>query len=92
MVADDADGHGLGSTQAASGKAYYTFDVPSTPLRFVVLDTSYHRLRPAQLRWLRHVLETRLRKIIFTHMGPVQLGLWGGSIALSTRRMRTRAR
>ena len=40
MVADDADGHGLGSTQAASGKAYYTFDVPSTPLRFVVLDTA----------------------------------------------------
>ncbi len=61
------------------GPSNYSFDFGAA--RFVVLDTSYHRLRPAQLRWLRHVLETRLRKIIFTHMGPVQLGLWGGSIA-----------
>ena len=61
------------------GPGNYAFDFGAA--RFVVLDTSYHRLRPAQLRWLRHVLETRLRKIIFTHMGPVQLGLWGGSIA-----------
>ncbi|MDD5629490.1 MAG: metallophosphoesterase, partial [Elusimicrobia bacterium] len=61
------------------GPSNYSFDLGAA--RFVVLDTSYHRLRPAQLRWLRHVLETRLRKIVFTHMGPVQLGLWGGSIA-----------
>jgi 3',5'-cyclic AMP phosphodiesterase CpdA len=61
------------------GACNYSFDLGAA--RFVVLDTSYHRLRPAQLRWLKRVLDTRLRKIIFTHMGPVQLGLWGGSIA-----------
>jgi 3',5'-cyclic AMP phosphodiesterase CpdA len=61
------------------GPCNYFFD--SGPARFVVLDTSYRRLRPAQLRWLGGVLRTRLRKLVFTHMGPVQLGLWGGSIA-----------
>jgi 3',5'-cyclic AMP phosphodiesterase CpdA len=61
------------------GSCNYSFDLGAA--RFVVLDTSYRRLRWAQLRWLSRVLETRLRKIIFTHMGPVQLGLWGGSIA-----------
>ncbi|MBI4953683.1 MAG: metallophosphoesterase [Myxococcales bacterium] len=38
-IAADGDGHGIGAAQVASGKAYYTFDVPGTPLRFVVLDT-----------------------------------------------------
>jgi hypothetical protein len=33
-------GHGLGPMQAQTGKAFYTFDVPSTPLRFVILDTT----------------------------------------------------
>jgi hypothetical protein len=61
------------------GPCNYSFDFGAA--RFVVLDTSYHRLRPTQLRWLVGVLRTRLRKIVFTHMGPVQLGLWGGSIA-----------
>jgi 3',5'-cyclic AMP phosphodiesterase CpdA len=61
------------------GPCNYWFD--SGPARFVMLDTSYRRLRPAQLRWLDGVLRTRLRKLVFTHMGPVQLGLWGGSIA-----------
>jgi len=32
--------HGLGPMQAQTGKAFYTFDVPSTPLRFVILDTT----------------------------------------------------
>lgn len=39
-VAADGDGHGLGSAQVASGKAFYTFDVQGTPLRFVILDTA----------------------------------------------------
>jgi hypothetical protein len=38
IVQKDKDGHGLGATQVASGYANYTFDVPNTPLRFVVLD------------------------------------------------------
>jgi predicted phosphodiesterase len=61
------------------GPCNYSFDLGAA--RFVVLDTSHRRLRWAQLRWLKRVLDTRLRKIVFTHMGPVQLGLWGGSIA-----------
>jgi hypothetical protein len=39
-VAADKDGHGVGDAQKASGKAQYTFDVPSSPIRFIVLDTS----------------------------------------------------
>ncbi len=39
-VAADADGHGLGAAQVTSGKAFYSFDVPGTPLRFVILDTA----------------------------------------------------
>ncbi len=40
MVAADRDGHGLGAAQVAAGKATYTFDVPGTPLRFLVVDTN----------------------------------------------------
>jgi hypothetical protein len=39
-VLDHDDGHGLSKTQVDSGKAIYTFDVPNTPLRFLVLDTA----------------------------------------------------
>lgn len=39
-IAADGDGHGIGADQIASGKAFYRFDVPDTPLSFVVLDTS----------------------------------------------------
>ena len=57
------------------GASNYFFDHAQT--RFVVVDSSAKRLTPAQLRWLRLVLKTPLRKIVFTHMPPVQLGLWG---------------
>lgn len=39
VVAHD-DGHGLGSGEVAIGRAFYTFDVPGTPIRFVILDTT----------------------------------------------------
>lgn len=39
-IATHADGHGIGDAQRASGKAIYAFDVPNTPIRFVVLDTA----------------------------------------------------
>jgi hypothetical protein len=39
LVAADGDGHGLASAWGGGGKAFYTFDVPGTALRFVVLDT-----------------------------------------------------
>jgi hypothetical protein len=38
-VAAHDDGHGLSEQQVQSGKAFYSFDVHDTPLRFVVLDT-----------------------------------------------------
>ena len=62
--------------RALFGKSNYFFDHART--RFVVLDSSAKRLTPAQLRWLDKVLDTPLRKIVFTHMPPVHLGLWGG--------------
>jgi 3',5'-cyclic AMP phosphodiesterase CpdA len=39
-VAASGDGHGVGPGQVAAGKAFYSFDVPGTPLRFIVLDTA----------------------------------------------------
>ncbi|MCC6648652.1 MAG: metallophosphoesterase [Polyangiaceae bacterium] len=40
-VLADKDGHGLSQANVDSGKAFYTFDVPSTPIRFFVLDTTH---------------------------------------------------
>lgn len=39
-VHDHGGGHGVGSDQVSTGKAIYTFDVPNTPLRFLVIDTA----------------------------------------------------
>jgi len=39
-VQEHGDGHGLTSEQVDSGKAIYTFDVPNTALRFLVIDTA----------------------------------------------------
>jgi hypothetical protein len=39
LVAGDGDGHGIGASQVSTGKAFYSFDVPDTPLRFIILDT-----------------------------------------------------
>lgn len=39
LVGGDGDGHGVGAAQMASGKAFYSFDVTGTPLRFIILDT-----------------------------------------------------
>ena len=39
-VAAHGDGHGIGAEQVSAGRAFYTFDVPGTPLRFLVLDTT----------------------------------------------------
>lgn len=58
------------------GRTNYLFDHGG--VRFVVLDSSSKRLTKAQLRWLRLALRVPGRKIVFTHMPPVQLGLWGG--------------
>ena len=39
-VAAHKGGHGLGPTQVQTGRAFFTFDVPNTPFRFVVMDTT----------------------------------------------------
>ncbi|MFT3835679.1 MAG: hypothetical protein QM723_01610 [Myxococcaceae bacterium] len=39
QVGADKDGHGIGATQMASGKATYSFDVAGSPLRFIIFDT-----------------------------------------------------
>ena len=58
------------------GRSNYFFDHGG--VRFVVLDSSAKRLTRRQLRWLRMVLAVPGRKIVFTHMPPAHLGLWGG--------------
>ena len=61
------------------GKSNYFFDYGGA--RFVILDSSAKRVTKAQLKWLDLVLDTPLHKIVFTHMPPVLLGLWGGFAA-----------
>ncbi len=58
------------------GKPNYFFDHGG--VRFVVLDSSAKRVSKTQLKWLKLALDVSGRKIVFTHMPPVQLGLWGG--------------
>ncbi len=40
LISVDGDGHGVGSAQVSSGKAFYAFDVPNTNLRFAIFDTA----------------------------------------------------
>lgn len=63
--------------RALFGRPNYFFDHAGT--RFVVLDSSAKRVSKPQLRWLKMVLRAPGRKIVFTHMPPVHLGLWGGT-------------
>ncbi|MBL8607288.1 MAG: metallophosphoesterase [Myxococcales bacterium] len=39
-IAADKDGHGIGAKQKETGKAIFTHDVPGSPLRMLVIDTS----------------------------------------------------
>ena len=57
-------------------KPNYFFD--HAGVRFVVLDSSAKRVTKMQLKWLAMALDVPGRKIVFTHMPPVQLSLWGG--------------
>ncbi len=59
------------------GKPNYFFD--HAGVRFVVLDSSAKRVTKMQLKWLKMALDAPGRKIVFTHMPPVQLSLWGGA-------------
>lgn len=42
-IASHGDGHGIGEEQKKSGKAIYAFDLPTTNIRFLVLDTATER-------------------------------------------------
>lgn len=61
------------------GRNNYFFDRGGA--RFVAVDSSDGRISPAQLKWLDRVLETPLRKIVFTHMPPSLLEIWGSFAA-----------
>ena len=50
-------------------------------MRFIVLDSSRQRVTRLQLKWLSLVFRTPLRKVVFTHMPPVSLKMWGGATA-----------
>lgn len=39
-VANDGDGHGVSAEAIESGRAFYTYDIPNTPIRFIVVDTA----------------------------------------------------
>ncbi len=41
--------------------------------RFVILDSADYRVTESQLDWLDRTLDTPLRKVVFTHMGPSYL-------------------
>lgn len=62
--------------RALFGRPNYFFD--HAGVRFVVLDSSAKRVTKTQLKWLKLALSVPGRKIVFTHMPPVQLSLWGG--------------
>ncbi len=73
-------GHSAGSRyHQFFGPSNYFFDRGAA--RFVVLDSSWGRLTQAQLRWLRLVLKGDRRKLVFTHMPPSLLHLWGDGAA-----------
>ena len=61
------------------GRSNYHFDYGG--VRFVTLDSSRARVTRTQMKWLSMVFDTPLRKVVFTHMPPVLLKLWGGSAA-----------
>ncbi|MBI3287981.1 MAG: metallophosphoesterase, partial [Elusimicrobia bacterium] len=44
--------------------------------RFVAVDTSARRLLPAQLEWLKGVLDPAVPTVVFTHVPPAPLGEW----------------
>lgn len=39
-VKADGDGHGVTADAVASGRAFYAYDIPNTPVRILVLDTA----------------------------------------------------
>ncbi len=70
--------HGVSNSilyRSLIGPTRYHFDRGG--VRFVVADSSANRMEPSQLRWLKKALDTPLRKVVFTHIPPALLSLWG---------------
>lgn len=61
--------------RACFGGANYSFDRGAA--RFVVLDSSASAVSARQLKWLDRALDTKLRKVVFTHIPPACLR-WSG--------------
>lgn len=89
-VAGDRDGHGLGEAQKASGRATYTFDVPGTRIRFLVIDTAHEMggadgvIRQAEVdRAIRPALDKAMSDgawvILASHHAATSLSLDGGA-------------
>lgn len=57
------------------GRTDYFFDHGG--IRFVTVDSSAGKITPQQLRWLDQALDTKLRKIVFTHIPPAVIRPWG---------------
>jgi len=71
------DKAGLENYRSVFGAPYYFFDHKG--FRFIVVDSSRRRLGGEQLKWLKSALETKLRKLVFTHMPPAPLQGWDDS-------------
>ena len=69
--------HGVSNDRvyrAVFGETNYTFD--RAGWRFVVVDTSSRMLTPAQIAWLKSVIDSARRTVVFTHVPPAPLGEW----------------
>ncbi|MBI5244309.1 MAG: metallophosphoesterase [Elusimicrobia bacterium] len=58
------------------GRTNYFFDRGAA--RFAALDTSERRLSRRQLLWLETALDTKARKVVFTHVPPAGIEVWKG--------------
>jgi hypothetical protein len=79
------DGHGIGTAEKLSGKAYYAFDIARTKLRFIVLDTAAETGGPSGIihradveRFIKPALDQAKRDdkwvILTSHHGSRLLG------------------
>lgn len=88
-VAAHEGGHGLTAEQAATGRAFYTRDLPGSPVRFLIMDTTSQAggargmLRRSELdRYVRPALDRALSErklvVITSHHGWYALTKDGG--------------
>lgn len=60
--------------EEAFGPLNYFFDFRG--FRFVVVNTADYDITGEELLWLEKVLDTPLRKVVFTHTPPMQVTAW----------------